>query len=608
MITRWLASAVKGQQHEQQKQQLQLSFQWLYQFVSPERRQIAALLGLSLLATSIVLLQPWLTKLLIDDGLLAGDYPMLVTMALLMVLVGLSGTLLSGMNRYFHTRLSGRILFALRADVYAHLQRLSPAFFGRRRMGDLLARLDGDVAEIQRFAVDSLFAAVSSVLGLIGAVILLLSLSWQLSLLVLVLIPLEFFWLRFMRRKVEQHTRLTRERVSDLSSFLIETLPATKFIQSCHRQDHEQQRLGQFSDRYLQQLLTQQVTEFFTQAVPSFLTSLTRATAFLVGGWWVIQGEWPLGSLIAFSTYLGMATGPVNSLLGLYVAIQRMSVSLLRVAELRQHKPEITEANNSSNALPDTLVGDIEFAQVSFAHAGREPLLQQASVVINAGEKVALSGVSGVGKSTLIDLLQRFYDPSAGQILLSGVPLTEWPLGKLRRSVAVVSQEIVLFRGSLRDNLLYGAAATSNKVNSESDITEAQLQQVINDAQLQSLVDELPGGLDGSVAERGQGLSGGQRQRIAIARALLQQPLVLVLDEATSAVDEATEQQVLSAIDRLFANTTRIIISHRASTLASCQRRLCLAEQILQEQELQAQALQEQELQERQGGLLNAQS
>lgn len=544
---------------------------WLYGFVRPQRKAIAVLLGLSLSASLLALAQPWLVKTLIDEGLLARDYQTLWHMAAIMIVAGLLGTVLAGVNRYLHTRLSGRILFALRDDLYRHLQQLSPTFYGRRRTGDILSRLDGDVAEIQRFAVDSLFSAVSSVIGLIGAVTLMLMLSWQLSLLLALLIPIEVLWLRWMRRKVEREVRSLRERSADVSSFLVETLPAMKFIQASGQQAREAGRLDQLGQGYMGQLLKVQVTEFFTQAVPGTLTSWCRACAFLIGGWWVIQGTWQLGALIAFSTYMGMAVGPVQSLLGLYVAIQRMAVSLGRVMELRQEPVAVREAP-VPRPLPQG-PGELRLERVQFAHAGRQgAVMREVDVVIPGGLKVAISGASGVGKSTLIDLLQRFYDPDAGRILLDGADLRELDLGALRRRIAVVSQDIVLFRGTLAQNLAYSAPEASR----------AQLEQVVQLTQLDSLVQSLPLGLDGLLGERGQQLSGGQKQRIAIARAVLQEPAILVLDEATSAVDEATEREVIAAIDQLFAGRTRILISHRASTLADAQLRLHLHEGQLQ--------------------------
>ncbi|CAI8761921.1 ABC transporter ATP-binding protein [Pseudomonas serbica] len=552
----------------QNPEALQAALRWLYSFVRPHRLAIAGLLGLSVCASALVLVQPWLTKLLIDDGLLARDFPMLVLIAGLMIVAGLLGTALSGINRYLHTRLSGRMLFALRDDLYRHLQTLSPSFYGQRRIGDLMSRLDGDVAEIQRFAVDSLFSAVSSVIGLVVAVAMLLTLSWKLSLLALVLIPLDVLWLRWMRRKVERDVRQLRERSADMSSFMVETLPVMKFIQSAGQQQREARRLESLGQGYMSQLLRLQVTEFFTQAVPGTLTSLSRACAFLIGGYWVVQGTWQLGALIAFSTYLGMAVGPVQSLLGLYVAVQRMTVSLGRVMELRGEQPTVLTPTTPQ---PMPISGDLRFDDVHFSHPGRTTTLRGIEACIPYGLKVALSGGSGVGKSTLIDLLQRHHDPQSGRVLLGEVDLRELDLFQLRRRIAVVSQDIVLFRGSLADNLAYAVPDASREAIAE----------VARLAQLDSLIATLPEGLDSPLGERGQQLSGGQKQRIAIARALLQDPLILVLDEATSAVDEATEREVIEAIDRLFAGRTRILISHRPSTLADADLRFELLDGVL---------------------------
>ncbi|BCX69592.1 ABC transporter ATP-binding protein [Pseudomonas izuensis] len=552
----------------QNPEALQASLHWLYSFVRPHRLAIAGLLALSVCASALVLVQPWLTKLLIDDGLLARNFPMLVLIAGLMIVAGLLGTALSGINRYLHTRLSGRMLFALRDDLYRHLQTLSPSFYGQRRIGDLMSRLDGDVAEIQRFAVDSLFSAVSSVIGLVVAVAMLLTLSWKLSLLALVLIPLDVLWLRWMRRKVERDVRQLRERSADMSSFMVETLPVMKFIQSAGQQQREAQRLERLGQGYMSQLLRLQVTEFFTQAVPGTLTSLSRACAFLIGGYWVVQGTWQLGALIAFSTYLGMAVGPVQSLLGLYVAIQRMTVSLGRVMELRGEQPTVLTPDAPK---PMPASGELRFEEVHFSHPGRSTTLRGIEARIPYGLKVALSGGSGVGKSTLIDLLQRHHDPQSGRVLLGEVDVRELDLFQLRRRIAVVSQDIVLFRGSLADNLAYAVPDASREAIAE----------VARLAQLDSLISSLPEGLDSPLGERGQQLSGGQKQRIAIARALLQDPLILVLDEATSAVDEATEREVIEAIDRLFAGRTRILISHRPSTLADADLRFELLDGVL---------------------------
>jgi ATP-binding cassette subfamily B protein len=551
---------------------LQGSFAWLYGFVAARRRAVTGLLGLALLASALGLLQPWLMKRLIDDGLLAARYPALALFAALMIAAGILATALGGLNRYLHTRLSGQILFALRADLYRHLQTLSPAFYGEHRVGDLLSRLDGDIAEIQRFAVDSLFAAITSILGLIGALGLMLALSWRLSLLLALMLPAQILWLRWMRRKVEARTRTVRERSADLSSFFIETLPAMKFIQSARQEAREAARLDGLSRHYLGDLLRLQVTEFLTHALPATLTSLMRASAFLIGGYWVIAGQWQLGALIAFSAYLGMASGPVGSLLGLFVAIQRMSVSLSRVAELRQRAPAIASVPGGLLSPPPQCRGDIRLEGVRFAYPGRaQAVLDKADAIIPAGARLALTGPSGAGKSTLIDLLQRHFDPDAGRITLDGIDLRQWPLARVREAVAVVSQETVLFRATLADNIRYATPGASS----------GEVRQAASRARLDELIALLPQGLDTPLGERGQQLSGGQRQRIAIARALLQSPAVLILDEATSAVDEATEAAVIAAIDELFAHCTRIFISHRAAALRGCTHTLTLVDGVL---------------------------
>lgn len=539
------------------------TLRWLYSFVLPHRRGIALLLLLSISATLLVLVQPYMTKRMIDEGLLGKDFDQLLMLAGMLLTIGLFSTLLSGVNRYFHTRLSGQILFALRESVYGHLQKLSPAFYSRQRTGDTLSRLDGDVAEIQRFAVDGLFAAVSGVLGLIGSVAMLLWLNWQLALGMLLLIPIQLVYLRYMRPLVQQRTRRLRERSADISSFLVETLGAMKFIQSVGAQSRENNNLQGLNRNYLKELLGLQIIEFAANTVPSTLTTLFRATAFLIGGYAVIRGEMELGALIAFSAYLGMAVGPVHTLLGLYMAIQRLSVSLDRVCSLTQAQPSVDDLGDQTLAGNDE--GCIQLQNVGFRYpiADGEPtgdsVFENTTATFMAGCRIGLLGPSGAGKSTLVDLLQRHYDPDYGRILIDGVDLRDLAIADLRRRLAVVSQDVVLFGGSILDNIRYARPEASDE-----EVTE-----VLQQAGLRSLIEQLPEGLQTRIGERGTRLSGGQKQRLSIARALLQQAQILVLDEATSAVDTATESAILEQVLMLFSGRTVIVISHRESTLAA---------------------------------------
>jgi ATP-binding cassette subfamily B protein len=534
------------------------AFAWLLGFVRPHLGRAAFVLALSLLATGLALVQPFITKFLIDDGLLAGNMTVVIWLCGLMVGAGVLGAALGGLNQWHYITLSGRILFALREAVYRHLQRLSPAFYARASGGDLLARLDGDIGEIQRFSVDAPLALVNGVIALAGALAFMLWLSWPLALLAFVLLPAEVAFLRFMRPRVETRTRRLRERASTVTGFFFDTLAAMKFIQAVGAEPREADRLQGLNADYLRDLLRLQMTNFVTATVPNLMTSASTAIVFIVGGYLTIQGELTLGTLIAFSAYLARATGPVQTLLGIYVAVMRARVSLTRVEEMTRVAPAVS-APARPQPLPAEARGVIRFEDVRFAYdAAAGPVLDSASADIPAGAMVAIVGASGIGKTTLIDLLHRHYDPQGGRILLDGVDLRELDLAELRRRVAVVAQDTVLLPGTIADNIRYA----------RPEAGDTALRRAAEQAQVDAFVREMPEGYDTQVGARGTALSGGQRQRVAIARALLQEPLVLVLDEATSAVDASAEARIAGAIAELFGDRTRLVISHRSEILA----------------------------------------
>lgn len=534
------------------------AIRWLAGFVRPHVTRLSAVLFLSFLATALSLAQPFITRYLIDDGLLGGNMAIILMLCGVLLMAAIVSTLLSGVNRWQYVDLSARVLFALRESVFAHLQRLSPAWYARARGGDVLQRLDGDVAEIQRFAIDALLSLVNGIIALTGTLVLMAMLNWKLSLLALAIIPAQLLFLRYMRPRIEERTRTVRERASDLTSFVMESLGAMKLVQAVGGEARQAEALGGLHETYRGDLLRQQMTGFVTTAVPGLLTTLSTAIVFSIGGWMVIDGELTLGALIAFSIYMARASGPVQTLLGLYVATRRARVSLDRVMAIMNEEPAVSASTNT-RPLPVGAGGNIVLDGVSFAYeSGSAPILHNLCAEFPAGQKVGLVGASGVGKSTLIDLLHRHYDPDEGRILLDGIDLADLDPAELRRRIAVVAQDTVLLSGSIAGNIRYAAPWAD----------EAAVLEAARSAQVDEFAGAMPNGYDTNVGARGTALSGGQRQRIAIARAILQDPLVLILDEATSAVDRETESSIGAAIDKLFPDRTRLVISHRAETLA----------------------------------------
>jgi len=550
---------------------------WLAGYV---RRRRLALLGVAALAavsSALAVSQPYLSKLVIDEGLIARRLDVLIWLCAAMLALAAVNVAVGACNRWLYVRVSGQILFALREDVYAHLLRLPPESFRSRPVGDLVTRLDGDVAEVQRFSTDTLLAFVNGTLMLVATAAVMLFLSPRLTLIAAAVVPLQLLVRYRSRAYVIESTRAVREQTSRVAHFFLETLGAAKAVQGAAAETWEQGRLVRLNQGLLQRLVRAQLVGYVVGGVSALLSHATTAAIFIAGGVMLVHGSLTVGTLIAFVAYLARSTGSATSLMNLYTAWQRAAVSLARVRDLLQEPP----LRPVSAVLPPKLAarapGHVRFEDVTFRHAGMErPLFAGLSLDIPPGSKVVLCGDSGAGKSTLVDLLRGFVVPDSGRIWLDQLDVRACDLISLRRHVCVIEAEPAFFRGGLMYNLRYGNFDAS---------TEAVLA-AARRAGVAAFVAELPQGYDTEVGSGGAGLSTGQRQRLAIARALLSEPVVLVLDEATSNLDAAAARAMYALIDEHFGERTRLIITHAPQRVPRADRLIELRDGRLIEQAL----------------------
>lgn len=519
-------------------------------FIAPYWRRLGLVLAISLASTGVALYVPLLTRDLVDGALIERDASKLVRVVATFGVVTLAGFVLNVVSGLRYTRVSADILFDMRLAMFRHLQRLSPRFYARTRLGDIMSRINNDIGEIQQVAAEVTLAWVGNVLFLVGAVAALAWLDPRLFLVSLAATPFSLWALVVYRRRLEGRIAALRDRSADIGSFLIESIQAMRLVVASNAHGREAARFRDRNDAFVDALMAMQRTTYLTGGLPGLLLSAGMAAVFLYGGARVIDGTMTAGTFVAFMAYQMRLLAPVQSLMGLYTAIASARVSLARVCEILDAAPDVVE-REGAEAMPAAR-GAIEFDGVSFSH-GRGSAIERLSFRAAPGEVVALVGPSGGGKSTAADLLVRFVEPAAGTIRLDGRDLRDLRLADLRRHVVVVDQSPVILHASIADNLRYV----------RPDATGADLARVLESVGLDRFVSQLPDGLDTFVGERGAALSAGERQRLAIARALLADPAVLVLDEPTAALDPATERDVVAGYEAAMRGRTTILITHR---------------------------------------------
>jgi ATP-binding cassette subfamily B protein len=520
-------------------------------YLRPYRPQLAVVLVISLVSTALSLWMPYLTKDLVDEALIGRNSAALFRIVILFASIGAVGFVLNVVSGLIYTRVSADILFDMRRELYEHLQRLSPRFYAVTRLGDIVSRINSDISEIQRVAAEAALAWVGNVLFLVGGIVILVWLDWRLFIVGLTTLPLSAWALVIYRRRLDSRVTDLRERSAAIGTFLIETLQANRTVVTSGAEKREVTRFSRLNSAFVETVMGLQRVHYLVGGLPSILLAAGTAAVFFYGGYRVVEGTMTMGTLAAFMAYQARVVAPVQALMGLYGSLAVSKVSWRRVAEILETPVEVVERANPI-ALP-TVRGEVEFDKVTLTYGRGGAVIEEIGFKVAPGETLAVVGASGSGKSTIADVLLRLLDPDSGVVRLDGHDLKDVKLSDLRKHVQVVEQEPLLFHTSIEANVRYA----------NPDASDAEVSRALEAAGIARFVADLPDGVKTVVGDRGVALSAGERQRIALARALVANPSVLILDEPSAALDPASERQVIDGYRRAMQGRTTIVISHR---------------------------------------------
>jgi ATP-binding cassette subfamily B protein len=508
---------------------------------------------------------PKLTQVVIDDVIGKGrsDLLPLVAGAVLAAFFfkGFFNVLRIQLNNHFEQR----VIYDMRCDLYDKLQRLSVNYYDQRATGDLMTRVIDDVNAVERVLIDGIEQGTVSVLSIIGVGALLFAFNARLATWALAPMPLLVVGALAYTMMAHKRYRLVRQATSALNSLLHDNLQGIRQIKGFGRESHERGRFAQRAGELRTATLRVMRAWSIYSPTMEFSAELGRVIVILVGGYAVIAGGMSLGRLVGFLSCLWMFYEPVRSLHGLNQMFQAGRAAGERVFDILDAQVEVGEKQDAA-PLVDRVRGEVEYRNVSFEYRTDLPVLHEVNLRARPGETVALVGPTGAGKTTIVNLLPRFYDVTHGQILIDGVDIREVTLESLRRQIGIVSQEAFLFNGTIRENILYGRL----------DASEAEMIEAAKAANCHEFIMRLPERYDSRVGERGVKLSVGEKQRVSIARALLKDPPILILDEATASVDTATERLIQEALERLMAHRTSFVIAHRLSTVRNADQIIVL--------------------------------
>ncbi len=545
----------------------------LMDFIKPYKWRAVLAFVIALLLTAMSLAQPYLAKDLINKGLGAADgYSpdfsiVLWAVSIMAILLGLRV-----LGQIVQLRLSlvlGSLVSRdLRSAVYTHLHRLSLGFFSKRQTGALVTRITNDTERLWHFISSTFIEIVLAILTIVGVGICLFFMDARLAAFALLPIPFMLFLMVFFHKRLHQSFGRMWHRLSKLTAVVADALPGVRVIKAFSQEKREVSRFEKSSnDLFEEEQRYFKGSRSLFGPMMMFSSSLGSLIIWIVGGWWLCsggEGAPSLGMLMAFQMFLGMFFRPIHQIAHMDEMFNRAATSAHRVFDILDTQPVIYSKAEARSS--DELAGKIEMENVTFSYDGIHKVLKNINLTIEAGQMIGLAGPSGGGKTTLVNLISRLYDPQQGRILIDGADIRDYEVHELRQKIGVVLQEPFLFHGTISENIAYA----------RPDATLDEIIEAARTANANDFVVGFPDGYDTMVGERGQTLSGGERQRISIARAILNDPIILVLDEATSSVDTETEELIQQALDKLTANRTTIAIAHRLSTLRKADRLVIL--------------------------------
>ena len=511
------------------------------------------------LATTFQLLSPWVLKYAIDDLTVEVTRPVLAFYAALLVGLALVGGVCRFLMRRIMIGASREIEYDLRNDFFAHLQRLSLSYFQRHRTGDLMSRATNDLNAVRMMAGPAIMYSLTTSIVSVVAVSLMVSISPSLTLIALLPLPFVSFAVKGFGSAIYRRSEQIQEQLAHMSAIAHEALAGVRVVRAYGREAVEMERFRVANQEYVSR--SRAVIQLQGLFYPSMalLLGLSALIALWLGSRHVVDGRMTVGDFVAFNAYLVMLTWPMIAFGWVTNMLQRGLAAFSRMLEVIEATPEIGDVAPVFTSTSQTdIQGRVEFRDLSFAYNG-QPVLQGVSAMVAPGQTLALVGPTGSGKSTLVDLLPRLFDPPAGTVLIDGVDVRRIPLKVLRGVIGYVPQEPFLFSDTIAENVAFGAqGAGAHGAGVAEAVAIARLDQDVGD---------FPDGFDTKVGERGITLSGGQKQRAAIARALIMDPRILILDDALSAVDTKTEEEILSRLRSVMRQRTSIIVSHRISTV-----------------------------------------